>query len=132
MYRDFAILGELSDKASEASECADDQDMFWEYHDLLWINGVVDVNSLKSYAAELGLDTATFNDCLDTGKNTAEVQNDSLDAQAYGVGGTPAFFINGQLVSGAQPFSVFQQVIDAALQEAEASSAVPTVPSAGG
>jgi protein-disulfide isomerase len=117
VYRDFAILGELSVKAAEASECADDQGMFWEYHDLLWINGVVDVDSLKSYAAELGLDTATFNDCLDTGKNTAEVQNDYADAQSYGVGGTPGFFVNGLYVSGAQPFSVFQQLIDAALEE---------------
>ncbi|UCH87795.1 MAG: thioredoxin domain-containing protein [Dehalococcoidia bacterium] len=128
VYRDFPILGELSVKAAEAAECADDQDMFWEYHDLIWAQGAADVDSLKSYAAELGLDTATFDDCLDTGKTTAEVQNDSQDARTYGVGGTPAFFINGLLVSGAQPFSVFQQVIDAALEEAEASSAVPDVP----
>lgn len=121
MYRDFTILGELSVKAAEASACADDQGMFWEYHDLLWINGVVDVDSLKSYASDLGLDTSTFNDCLDTGKQTAEVQEDSQDAQTYGAGGTPAFFINGQLVTGAQPFSVFQQAIDAALQEAQGS-----------
>jgi protein-disulfide isomerase len=129
VYRDFPILGELSVKAAEAAECADDQDKFWEYHDLLWAKGAVDVDSLKSYATDLGLDTATFDDCLDTGKQTAELQNDAQDAQSYGVGGTPAFFINGQLVSGAQPFSVFQQVIDAALEGAEAGSAVPSAPS---
>ena len=78
----------------------------------------MDVDSLKGYAAELGLDTDAFNDCLDTDKHAAEVQEDAQDAQSYGVGGTPAFFINGELVSGAQPFAAFQQVIDAALAEA--------------
>ena len=146
VYRDFPVHGEPAAKISEATECADDQDKFWEYHDKLWEEyntlvahyqtiseqpeiGMSDLaTSLKGYASDLGLDTATFDDCLDTGKTTAEVQKDSQDARAYGVGGTPAFFINGQLVSGAQPFSVFQQVIDAAIAEAEASSAVPDVP----
>lgn len=119
--------------ASEASECADDQGKFWEYQDLLYANqSALDVASLKSYAAQLGLDTATFDDCLDSGKQTAEVQKDEQDGTSYGVSGTPAFFINGRLVSGAQPFSVFQQVIDAALQEAGASSAIPTVPTGSG
>ena len=139
VYRDFIVHGEPATKISEATECADDQEKFWEYHDHLWENystlgqqaqtGMDALTTtLKGYASDLGLDTATFNDCLDTGKRTAEVQKDSQDARAYGVTGTPAFFINGRLVSGAQPFSVFQQVIDAALEEAEASSAVPDVP----
>ena len=150
VYRDFIVHGEPSTKISEAAECADDQDKFWEYHDKLWEEyntlvahyqtvseqpetGMNDlVTTLKGYASDLGLDTATFNDCLDTGKLTAEVQKDSQDARAYGVGGTPGFFINGQPVSGAQPFSVFQQVIDAALEGGEPGSALPTVPSAGG
>ena len=75
----------------------------------------IDVASLKGYAAELGLDAATFDDCLDAGKHAAEVEKDSQDAQSYGATGTPAFFINGQFVSGAQPFSAFQQMIDAEL-----------------
>jgi protein-disulfide isomerase len=103
-------------KAAEATECADDQGKFWEYQDLLYANqSALDVDSLKGYAAQLGLDTATFDQCLDTGKQTAEWQKDQQDGDSYGVSGTPAFFINGRLVSGAQPFSVFQQVIDAAL-----------------
>jgi len=72
----------------------------------------IDVDSLKGYAAQLDLDTGAFNDCLDSGKHQGEVEKDLEDGQASGVTGTPAFFINGQLVSGAQPFSVFQQVID--------------------
>jgi protein-disulfide isomerase len=136
VYRDFIVHGEPALKISEAAECADDQDKFWEYHDKLWEEyntlvahyqtaseepetGMNDLaNSLKGYASDLGLDTATFNDCLDNGEHTAEVQKDAQDGNAYGVGGTPAFFINGMPVTGAQPFSVFQQVIDAALEEA--------------
>ena len=101
------------------------------------LTGVVSV--FKSEAADLGLDTATFDDCLDSGKHTSEVQKDLQDGQTYGVGGTPAFFINGRLVSGAQPFedwtdqqgqlqSGFQTIIDEALAAAEASSAAPDVP----
>lgn len=143
VYRDFIVHGEPATKISEAAECADDQDKFWEYHDKLWEEyqtvgqqagagiGAL-ATTLKGYASDLGLDTATFDDCLDTGKNTAEVQKDSQDARSYGVSGTPGFFINGQPVSGAQPFAVFQQVIDAALEEGEPGSALPTVPSAGG
>jgi len=96
-------------KAAEATECADDQSKFWEYHDLLFANqSALDVASLKSYAAQLSLDTATFDQCLDAGEKTAEVQKDQQDGTSYGVGGTPAFFINGRLVSGAIPFADYQ------------------------
>lgn len=120
-------------KAAEASECADDQGKFWEYHDLLFANqSALDVASLKSYAAQLGLDTATFDQCLDGGEKTAEWQKDEEDGTSYGVTGTPAFFINGVQVIGAQPFSVFQQAIDAALGGSQPGSPSPTVPSGGG
>ena len=118
MVRDFPLnsIHPFAQKAAEASECADDQGNFWEYHDLLYANqSAIDVDSLKGYAAELGLDTGTFNECLDSGEQSSEVEKDTEDGRASGVSGTPAFFINGQLVSGAQPFSVFQQIIDAAL-----------------
>jgi protein-disulfide isomerase len=96
-------------KAAEATECADDQGKFWEYQDLLFANqSALDVASLKSYAAQLGLDTATFNDCLDTGKQTAEWQKDEQDGASYGVTGTPSFFINGRTVTGAIPFADYQ------------------------
>jgi len=120
-------------KAAEASECADDQGKFWDYHDLLFANqSALDVASLKGYAAQLGLDTATFNQCLDTGKQTAEWQKDEQDGTSYGVSGTPAFFINGRMVTGAIPFEDYQDrsgatqpgfksIIDAALEQAEAS-----------
>ena len=73
------------------------------------------VNKLKSMAADLGLDASAFNQCLDSDKYAEEVQKDYQDGISYGVEGTPAFYINGLLVSGAQPFANFQAIIDAAL-----------------
>jgi len=142
VYRDFPVHGEPAVKMAEATDCANDQGKFWEYHDKLWetmsassqqaqVGTDALVTALKGYASDVGLDTAAFNECLDSGKYTSEVQKDAQDGASYGVGGTPAFFINGQQVSGAQPFEVFQQVIDAALASSEASSAVPTTTSSG-
>ncbi len=118
MVRDFPLnsIHPYAQKAAEATECADEQGKFWEYHDVVFANqSAIDVDSLKGYAAELGLDTGTFDECLDEGKQSSEVEKDTEDGRASGASGTPAFFINGELVSGAQPFSVFQQIIDAAL-----------------
>lgn len=117
VYRDFPILGPESQKVAEASECADEQGKFWEYHDMLFANQqTLEDANLKQYAKDLGLDTTRFNDCLDSGKMTSEVESDIRDGRNYGVQGTPAFFINGILVSGAQPFSVFQQIIEEELK----------------
>ena len=77
------------------------------------------MEALKGLAPGVGLDTAAFNECLDGDKNAEEVQKDYQDGLSYGVEGTPAFYINGVLVSGAQPFANFKTVIDAALQQAE-------------
>lgn len=73
------------------------------------------VELYKSYADEIGLDTKEFDKCLDSGAMAKEVAKDMADGQAAGVQGTPAFFIDGELISGAQPFSVFKVAIDAAL-----------------
>ena len=67
---------------------------------------------MKEYAAGLGLDKEKFNDCLDSGKYEDEVQKDLADGTAVGISGTPAFFINGRLISGAQPFSAFEEIIN--------------------
>ena len=77
------------------------------------------MDALKALAPDLGLDAATFNECLDSDKNAPEVEKDYQEGISYGVQGTPAFYINGVLVSGAQPFANFKTVIDAALQGAE-------------
>lgn len=128
VYRDFPLarIHPHSQKAAEASECADDQGRFWNYHDLLWANQTaLDVDSLKAYAAQLGLDAATFDDCLDSGKNAQEVQNDYSDGVSYGVTGTPTFFINDVELKGANPFSVFQQAIEPLLEATPTPTPTP-------
>ncbi|MCA9487737.1 MAG: DsbA family protein [Nanoarchaeota archaeon] len=118
VYRDFPLssIHPQAQKAAEAAECAGEQGMYFEMYDKLFTSGVQGgVTSFKQYAMELGLNTEDFNTCLDSGEMANEVKKDMTDGQALGVKGTPAFFINGQMVSGAQPFSVFKQVIDAEL-----------------
>lgn len=119
VFRDFPLTSIHKDaqKAAEAGECADDQGKFWEYHDRLFESAKLDVASLKQHAADLGLDTASFDLCLDSGKYTAEVTKDLQDGSSAGVRGTPAYFVNGQLVSGAQSFKVLEQVINQELNK---------------
>jgi len=124
-YWHFPFLGDESTWAAEASECAAEQDAFWEYHDKLFEKqageneGAFSKDNLKKIAAELKLDTETFNECLDSGKYSEEVQKMYSLAQSIGVTSTPAFIINGQPILGAQPFESFQQIIEADLQSAQ-------------
>jgi len=117
VYRDFPLsIHDNAQKAAEAAECAYDQGKFWEYHDLLFENQrSLTITSLKSYASQLSLDQSTFDSCLDSGKNAQEVKDDFQAGVNAGVSGTPAFFVNGVSLSGAQPFSAFEQVIEAEL-----------------
>jgi protein-disulfide isomerase len=120
IFRNFPILGVQSRWAALAAECAHEQGRFWEYHDQLFAltqQGQEFLRSrLKSIAAELGLDSAQFDSCLDSSKYLAEVQEDIMAGQ--GVTGTPAFLINGELLIGAQPIDVFRQRIEEALAKA--------------
>jgi len=119
VYRDLPLsFHQNAQKAAEAAECADEQGKFWDYHDKLFENQkVLDETSLKQYAKDLGLDTAKFGSCLDSGKMASEVKKDLADGTKYGVGGTPMFFINGTPLEGAQPFSAFEQVIEQELKK---------------
>jgi len=114
VFRDFPLSFHANaQKAHEAAECAGDQDMYYEMHDALFENGVSGgVSSFKTYAADLGLDQAAFDDCLDSGKHEAEVKKDMADGMKAGVQGTPGFIIEGQLISGAQPYAVFEQLLN--------------------
>jgi protein-disulfide isomerase len=112
-------------KAAESGECAYQQGAFWQYHDMLLDNQqALDESSLKAYAASLGLDTAAFDQCLDSGSTAPAVEADIAAAQkaASEAGipdyGTPTFFINGHYIGGAYPYDTFRQAIDAALAEA--------------
>ena len=119
VYRDFPLgFHQYAQKAAEASECADEQGKFWQYHDELFENqNALDIASLKKYAEDLSLDTAKFNNCLDSGKMASEVQNDLNEGIKYGVSGTPTFFINGVALVGAQPFGAFEQIIEQELNK---------------
>jgi len=117
VFRDFPLgFHPQAQKSAEAAECAGEQNKYWDMHDKLFKDGVSGgVSSFKQYAKDLGLDSAKFNDCLDSGKMASEVAKDMQEGSAAGISGTPGFIINGQLVSGAQPFSVFQQIIEVEL-----------------
>ncbi len=117
--RDYPLsFHPFAQKAAEATECAEDQDSFWEMHDKLFANQTaLDVDSLKRYAGELGLNQTAFDTCLDGGEYAAEVQKDMADGSAAGISGTPGFWVigadgKGEIVSGAQPFASFQAAID--------------------
>ncbi len=116
-YWHVAFLGQESADAAAASECAADQDAFWEYHDLLFESqsgenqGAFKNENLKQFAADLKLDTKAFNECLDSGKYTQLVQEATQTANSMGVNSTPAFVVNGRAIMGAQPFDVFEQAI---------------------
>ncbi|GEM_PF-499467 len=124
VYRDFPLeFHPEAEPAALAADCANEQGKFWEYHDLLFTNQaeLSDAN-YKKWAADLGLDTQKFNKCYKNLQYLDEVKKDLADGQKYGVSGTPAFFINGKMISGAQPYTVFQQEIEAALVAAGKSS----------
>lgn len=120
IFKDFPLgFHAQATPAAEAAECAGAQGWFWEYHDLLFENqdewSNVGRASFDKYAEELGLNMETWANCVNNREYKANVEADFQEGQQKGVRGTPAFLINGNLVSGAQPFSTFQAEIDAAL-----------------
>jgi protein-disulfide isomerase len=119
VFRHFPLsFHQDAPKAAEASACADDQKKFWEFHDKLFSNQqALKVDDLKKAAADLGLDTARFNECLDSGKKAELVKKDMSAGEKVGVSGTPAFFINGIMLSGAVPAEEFKSIIDAELKK---------------
>ena len=110
VYKHFD-RGGTDSQTAQGTECAGEQGQFWEMHDMIFDKGA----DVKSHVEELGLDVGAFNECLDSGKYASLVQQDTTEAKANGIRGTPGFLINGKLVSGAQPFENFKQVIDAEL-----------------
>ena len=119
VVRDFPLsFHPHAQKAAEAAECAGEQGNYWAMHDKLFGNqSSLGVDNYKEWAGELGLDQARFDECLDSGAMAEEIQKDMADGSAYGVDGTPIFFINGRMLSGAQPFTVFDAAIKEALEE---------------
>ncbi len=113
-FRDYPLdFHENAKIASLASQCAFEQEKFWEYYEKLFENqDALTSSNLKAYAKELKLNENKFSDCLDNKKYEDEVEKDIADGVDAGVTGTPAVFINGRKVVGAQPYEVFKKIID--------------------
>jgi len=123
VFVDLAFLGHDSPKAAQASYCAEDQGLYWEFHNILYNsqesqidNGWANSERLKAFAFSLDLDMDLFESCLDSEKYSKRVQFNIQQAREHGVCETPGFFIVGpdgqEQLGGAQPFSVFKQVMD--------------------
>lgn len=119
VFRDFPLdFHDKAQKAAEAGQCANDQGKFWAMHDWMFDNQqTLDIPALKGAAKTMGMDSAAFDSCLDSGKHAALIKKNTKDGQEAGVRGTPAFFVNGVFLSGALPFEKFKTEIDRALAE---------------
>lgn len=127
VYRDLPLDGlhPQARGAAEAARCAQDQGKFWEYHDVLFDQAPkASVEDLKRYARKVGLDAEKFDSCLFQSTHRDAVQRDIDEAITLGLTGTPAFFINGRFLNGAQPLEKFVQIIDDELARAESNTAV--------
>lgn len=126
VFMDFPLssIHPQAQVAAEAARCAGEQAAYLTMHDMLFArqqewsgrNDVAEI--LSGYVGELGLDTAAFDECLQSGRQESAVLDDLERGAALGINGTPAFFINGHFLSGAQPYDVFRQAIESLLAEA--------------
>lgn len=114
VFRQFPLpFHNQAAKASEAALCAADQGKYWEMHDKLFASqSALAVPQLKEHAKGIGLDSSKFDKCLDAGEKSKMVEASKKAGDEAGVTGTPAFFINGRPLSGAQPFEKFKEIID--------------------
>ena len=119
VYRDFARLTAESAPAAAAAQCAFEQGKFWEFRDDFFVNQSSLNRDFYIQTAEAHeLDVDEFIACVDEGRYVSEVELDGFDGQIAGVRGTPGFFINGQILSGAQPYSIFERMIQRELDKA--------------
>jgi protein-disulfide isomerase len=113
-YRDMPLtaIHPMAMGAAQAGRCAGEQGKFWELHDAMFADQAgLDRNGLVAKAKTLNLDEKQFDACLTSEKYKAQVQQDAQEGSRLGINGTPAFFINGVFLNGAQPESAFESVI---------------------
>lgn len=119
VYRDFVFYGPVSLQAAIAAECANEQNAFWSYHDLLFeFQDELSQDRMVDLARSIDLDMALFSTCLDDPAMEDEVKADTEDGLRLDVRGTPTFFINGHILVGAAPFETFATLIDEELAAA--------------
>ncbi len=123
-WRDFPYLGQESVNAASAARAAQEQGMFWDYHDVLYENqgpansGAFSDDNLVRFAREVGLDVERFEVSFKGGRYESVVEEVFRQAQDAGIQGTPTFFINGRVLVGSQPLEVFEQMIEEEAQKA--------------
>lgn len=123
-FRQYAFLGPASTVAANAAECANEQSKFWDMHDYLYKNqpaetdtSMYTTDNLAQIAGTLGMNTDQFRTCLDSKKYDKNVSGDFAAGQKAGVNATPTFYIDGNQLVGAQPYSAFQTLIDQELKK---------------
>jgi len=126
-FKHFTVVGPDSISAAMASQCANDQGMFWEFHDELYNNqghensGWASKDNLKQVASNMGLDKQSFDSCLDSNKYQSLVENDLSLAKQIKFTGTPSFLVlkndgsKPQALTGAYPYETFQKIFDDSL-----------------
>jgi protein-disulfide isomerase len=123
-WRDFPYLGEESRRAAVAARAAQEQDKFWEYHDVLYNNQGAENSdafsdeNLVGFAREAGLDARRFEEDFESDRYEPVVDRVFRDGQDAGIQGTPSFDINGRVLVGAQPLEVFEQATEEELEKA--------------
>ena len=124
-FHHMAFMGPESTSAAAASECANDQDRFWDYHDLLFLRqgrenaGVFSTGNLKDFARELqaefpNFDLDEFDQCVDSGRNRTFVEEATTEAGTLGVRSTPTLWINGQLMGNPSDYESLRTIIETA------------------
>lgn len=112
-WRDFPVITPDSPKAAEAGQCAYDQGKFWEYYNYLYGKSQdLSLNSLKTYAVTLGLDTTSFNRCLDSGQYHDLVQQSTQEGFKHGFTGTPSFLVNNKVIIGPMDYNTLANLIN--------------------
>ena len=125
-YRDYPLrqIHPQADAAASASRCAGEQGKFWQFHDRLFESDLpLEGSSFMEHAAQLGLDSAQFGECLSANRFAALIEQDLQDGNRAGVNGTPAFFINGVALTGAQPLEAFERIVEEELDSLRRSGA---------
>jgi protein-disulfide isomerase len=113
-YKEFPLsIHPHAEKAAEAALCAGEQGAFWKYHDTLFSDeSGLEVPQLRESARVLGLDTARFNSCLDSGKQAPAIEKDIAQGLHLGLAGTPGIFINGYFLSGVVPYDTLREIVE--------------------
>lgn len=129
IFKDFTIIGPDSVNAAHGAHCANEQEKFWDYHDILYNNwtgennGWASSDNLLRFAQEIELDIDEWSECMLDGRYEQKISSSSKDARDLGITGTPAFFVIGPdsnitKISGAQPYERFAQIFDLELEKA--------------